>query len=126
MKTRVRKTPEKVREERAEEVSKKINEIEEIKNFVRKPPEKVTDEIAEEVTKKIEEIKIPEKEPRVHSTRYNLRGSSSGGGQHENEAESVADKSEEEVFKKPDLANLTIAAHLLPHLTSAGKTSSLP
>jgi len=126
MKTRVRKTPEKVREESAEEVSKKINEIEEIKNRVRKTPEKVPDEIAEEVTKKIEEIKIPEKEPRVHSTRYNLRGSSSGGGQHENEAESVADKSEEEVFKKPDLANLTIAAHLLPHLTSAGKTSSLP
>ena len=65
---------------------------------------------------------------KVNPKPYNLRGSTSGGSKHdvdanvpEKETVPVDNESEEETFKKPDLANLTIA-QLIP---SAGK-STLP
>jgi len=89
---------------------------------------KVNDQDVKPIEKKLEEIKISEKETKANPKPYNLRGSTSGGSKHdvdanvpEKETVPADNESEEETFKKPDLANLTIA-QLIP---SAGK-STLP
>jgi len=82
------------------------------------------------IEKKLEAIEISKKETRVNPMPYNLRGTTSGASKYvdTNIPDKVTvpadDKSEEELFKKPDLANITIA-QLMPLIAST-ESSSLP
>lgn len=93
--------------------------------------EKGKGEDVKPIEKKLEAIKISKKEIKVNSMPYNLRGTTSGASKYDdntNVPDKVTvpadDKSEEEIFKKPDLANITIA-QLMPLIAST-EGSSLP
>jgi len=92
--------------------------------------EKGKGEDVKPIEKKLEAIKISKKETRVNPMPYNLRGTTSGASKYDdtNVPDKVTvpadDKSEEEIFKKPDLANITIA-QLMPLIAST-ESSSLP